>query len=239
MNEHSNVCEKIKKLDRILDELALLREETADSIEMEAARQTTSDALQRSERTLRDIIENLPQGISIKDKNLIYRFCNKRYAQDLGIDPQDIVGKMDFDFYPKEVAAKYVGDEQRILRTAKAEESEQGCVIAGKELTILVNRMPLKDEAGNVTGILATFWDITERKKAEEGRENYIVRLKEHIAKRSAQIDLLSDQLLKESVERRQKEVELREVKASSSSNGSGNDGGQLRKIASAAELAR
>ena len=227
MNGGDSTREKLKVLDKIINELITIREQTADSIASEISSQTTTDALRESERELREVIENLPQRVFLKDKNLVYKFCNERYARDFRMKPENILGKSDFDFYPKDLAAKHIADEERILSTGKAEEIEERYVTPGEELTILATKIPLKDETGNVRGILATFWDITERKRTEEEGKKYILRLKELVAERRAQIESLSDQLLKEGAERKRVEEELQEVRASFEGNGSRN----VRKI--------
>ncbi len=227
MNGGDSIREKLKVLDKIINELIIIREQTADSIASEISSHTATDALRESERELREVIENLPQRVFLKDKNLAYKFCNERYARDFRMKPENIVGKSDFDLYPKELAAKNVADEQRILSTGKAEETEERYVIPGEELTILSTKIPLKDETGNVSGILATFWNITERKKAEEEGKKYMLRLKELVAERRAQIEALNDQLHKEGAERKQIEEELQKVRASYEGNGSRN----VRKV--------
>ncbi len=215
MNGGDSSTAKLKVLNKIINELIIIRDQTADSIASEISSQTAINELRESERELREVVENLPQRVFLKDKNLIYKFCNEQYARDFGMKPENIVGKTDFDFYPKELAAKYIADEQRILSTGKAEETEERYVIPGEELTMLSTKIPLKDETGNVSGILATFWNITEQKRAEEEGKKYILRLKELVAERRAQIEALSDQLLKEGAERRQVEEELQKARAS------------------------
>jgi PAS domain S-box-containing protein len=223
MNGEDSTRGKLKALDKIISELVNIREQIADSIASKISSQTAVDSLRESERNLREVVENLPQRVFVKDKNLVYKFCNERYARDLRIKPENIVGKSDTDFYPKEWAAKFIADEQRILSTGKAEETEERFLISGKELVMLSTKVPLKDETGNVRGILATFWDITERKKAEEEAKQYNLRLKELVAERRAQIESLGDQLLKEVAERRRIEGDLHKVRASFEDYGSRN----------------
>ena len=227
MNREDSTREKLKALDNIIGELVTFKQEIADSIASEINNHTPTDALRENEKKFREMIENLPQRIFLKDEKSVYKFCNERYARDLRMKPENIVGKSDFDFYPKELAAKYNADEQRILGTGKAEEIEERYVIPGEELTILSTKIPLKDEKGNVRGVLVTFWDITERKRADEESRKYILRLKELVVERRAQIESLSDQLLKEGAERKQVEEELQKVRASFEGNGSRN----VRKI--------
>jgi PAS domain S-box-containing protein len=179
-----------------------------------------TDALRENEKKFREMIENLPQRIFLKDEKLVYKFCNERYARDLKIKSIEIAGKSDFDFFPKELAAKYGADEQRILSTGKAEEIEDRYIIFDGERTILSTKIPLKDEMGKVRGILATFWDITERKRVEEEREKYMLRLKELVHERRSQIESLNDRLQKEVAERKRMEGELQMVRSSSEEGG-------------------
>ena len=67
------------------------------------------EALRESEEKHRTLLENLPQKIFFKDKNSVYISCNENYARDLKIKAEEIAGKTDYDFYPKELAEKYVG----------------------------------------------------------------------------------------------------------------------------------
>jgi PAS domain S-box-containing protein len=56
-------------------------------------RKQAEEALRHSEMLNRSLVEHLPQGIFIKDRNSNYLFCNASYARDLGIGPEEIVGE--------------------------------------------------------------------------------------------------------------------------------------------------
>jgi len=114
------------------------------------------------------LIENLPQKIFLKGSNSVYVSCNENYARDLKIRPDEINGKTDYDFYPKELAEKYRADDQRIMRLGNIEDIEERYIQNGQEAWVHTVKTPIKDEKGNVTGILGIFWDITEHKRAEE-----------------------------------------------------------------------
>ena len=58
-------------------------------------------------KSIRRYFENLPHKVFVKNKDLTYLFCNKNYADDLKIKPEDIKGKDDYNFYSKELAEKY------------------------------------------------------------------------------------------------------------------------------------
>lgn len=134
------------------------------------SRRLAEELLRKSERKHRMLLENLPQKIFHKDRNSVYVSCNEHYARDLRISPDEIAGKTDYDFYPKELADKYRADDKRIMESGQTEELEEGYIRDGQEFIIQTVKTPLQDDEGNVTGILGVFWDITERKNIEKMR---------------------------------------------------------------------
>lgn len=226
MKNGNGAQEKMEELDRIISELAGLRRQMSECLEEEESSRNGEDleALRRNEGMLRDWFDRLPQSIFVKDKNLAYQWCNQVYARDLHAKPEEIVGKNDRDFYPSELASKYEAEEMRILATGEKQETEDRFVLFGQDRTVFSTKIPLKDEQGNPAGILGTFWDISERKKAEEEPKKYIERMKKLVFERGAQIESLNDHLQKEIAERKRVEEELQKLRAST-------DGGRPKNL--------
>ncbi|MBT3198686.1 MAG: response regulator [Phycisphaerales bacterium] len=134
--------------------------------------QESVENLQQSEQKHRTLVENLPQRIFLKDTKSFYISCNANYAADLGIDQDDIAGKSDFDFYPKSLAEKYRADDSDIMSTGQTRMLEEAYLTNGKELVIQTVKTPVRDNQGEVVGLLGIFWDISERIRAEEQRLN-------------------------------------------------------------------
>jgi PAS domain S-box-containing protein len=125
-------------------------------------------SLHESEKKYRTLIENLPQKVFLKDRDSNYISCNKNYADDVGINPDQIKGKTDYEFFPRELAEKYRRDDKRIMETGVTETIEEKYVNAGQEMTIQTVKTPVEDVQGNTIGVLGIFWDITDLKRAQE-----------------------------------------------------------------------
>jgi PAS domain S-box-containing protein len=132
------------------------------------ARKQAEEARRESENKYKTLVENLPQKVFLKDRNLVYVSCNENYARDLRISPDDILGKTDFDFFPGDLAEKYRADDRRIIESGKTEDLEERYVQDGKKFDIHTLKTPVKDADGKVIGVLGIFRDITERKRLEE-----------------------------------------------------------------------
>ena len=99
------------------------------------------------ENKYKALLENLPQKIFLKDKNSVYVSCNENYAKDLKIKAQEIVGKTDYDFYPKELAEKYRADDRRIMKSGRTEDVNEKYIQNGREVFVHTVKTPVRDEA--------------------------------------------------------------------------------------------
>lgn len=126
----------------------------------------------RDERLLlRTVIDNIPYSIYSKDISGRKTLANFMELNYLGAKSEkEILGKTDFDFYPKEIAEAFWADDKIVMQTNKAviNREEHLIVKNGQTKVLLTSKVPLKDERGNIKGLVGIGHDITARKRSEE-----------------------------------------------------------------------
>jgi PAS domain S-box-containing protein len=134
-------------------------------------RKRMEEALANERNVLRTLIDTLPDNIFIKDAESRFMISNLAHARLLRAKtPDEIVGKTDFDIFPRELAASYYGDEQAVIQSGQSllNREERTIDPEGKTRWVLTTKVPLRDDHGKVIGIAGVNRDITERKAAEE-----------------------------------------------------------------------
>jgi PAS domain S-box-containing protein len=173
-------------LEELVEERTAQLKRTNEELEAEIARlRRAEEALRESESEYRALVENIPQKIFTKDRNSVYVSGNEKFARDLGITSEEFAGKTDYDFFPRELADHYRADDERIMESGETEEIEEKYIQEGQDRWVHTTKTPIRDEKGNVIGILGIFWDITERKRAAEE----LARYAEDLARSNAELE--------------------------------------------------
>ncbi len=128
------------------------------------------------ERRLRDeealyhsLVETLPLNIFRKDREGRFTFGNGRFLTTLGKTLDELRGKTDYDFYPRELADKYRADDLRVMKTEEVfDTTEEHVQPHGETMYVQVLKTPVYDARGWVVGTQAIFWDVTDRKRGEQ-----------------------------------------------------------------------
>jgi len=149
----TRVAERTRQLQSEIDD-RLLAEET----------------LSEERRMLRALIDNVPDFMYVKDSRSCFVVANASLAKSMGVtSPADLLGKTDFDFYPKRLANQYYEDEQLVFRKKKTlvDHEEESLDSNGNRIVLLTTKVPLVDKNGQMIGIAGVGRDITERQRVE------------------------------------------------------------------------
>jgi PAS domain S-box-containing protein len=126
--------------------------------------------LDNERNMLRALIDNVPDFMYVKDLESRFMVANAHVARVVGAkSPEELLGKTDFDFFPREEANAFYEDEQNVIRSGQPlyNREEKGTDIAGNEIDILTTKVPVRNNAGHVIGIAGIGRDISARKKME------------------------------------------------------------------------
>ncbi len=136
-----------------------------------------------SERTrLRTVLDVLPISIYLKDTQSRFLMANETCARSLGTaNWQEMIGRTDADYFPPAIAAAFLEDERRVLSgEAVLNLEEASAAPDGTARTELTTKVPMRDGAGNIVGLVGVSRDITAQKRAEEALELANQKLRLH-----------------------------------------------------------
>ena len=134
-------------------------------------RKGAEEALAEERRLLRTLIDNMPDRIYVKDAKSRWVVANRALAELVGAKtPEELLGKTDFDFFPKDLAAAFFSDEQAVIQSGQAlvNHEERAVAATGNTRWTSTSKVPWRDKLGQVIGIMGIGHDITQRKSAEE-----------------------------------------------------------------------
>jgi len=127
------------------------------------------EALRASQALMRSVLDCLPQRVFCKDLGGTYTVANKSFADWNGLEPDEIVGRTDFEIYPEQVARKYLTDDRNVLESGTTMDVvEELRSQDGQRIFTEVLKTPQLDHMGRTVGVLGSFWDITDKKLTEE-----------------------------------------------------------------------
>lgn len=117
------------------------------------------------------LMKYITDSIYFKDLKSRCIRINKACAEKYRINnPDEAVGKTDFDFFSKEHAKQAFEDEQNIIKTGKPiiDFEEKETYEDREDRWITTTKMPFYDEKGKIIGTFGISRDITDKRKAEE-----------------------------------------------------------------------
>ena len=147
--------------------------DVTDKKEAEAALVAAKEAAEEREREvveqrrlLRVVIDTIPDYIYAMDRE--GRFTLRNQASLTGTtfeSPDEVIGLTEFDMFPEEVAELFWADNMRVMDSGEAMIGVVGRDNANQWFQ--TTKVPLRDEAGEVVGLVGVSRIVTEQKEAE------------------------------------------------------------------------
>ncbi|MDJ1174003.1 sensor domain-containing diguanylate cyclase [Roseofilum capinflatum] len=133
-------------------------------------------ALKKSERLLRNVIDTSTDYIFVKDKELKTILCNRKFAQGVNKEPSELIGKTDLEngwdaeLLEGNPDKEIIGYHQYDLEvlSGKIVQNTITAIVSGETRFLHSVKIPLKDENNQIFGVLGINRDVTEQKKVEQ-----------------------------------------------------------------------
>ncbi|MEI6135774.1 MAG: PAS domain S-box protein, partial [Desulfomonile sp.] len=134
----------------------------------------------KSEMFLNQIVENIPDMVFVKDaNNLSFIRFNRAGEELLGYSREDLIGKNDYEFFPQDQADLFTAKDREVMAGGKLVEileEEINTKLKGKRI-LKTKKIPILDAKGTPKFLLGISEDITDRKRAEQEKENLRAQL--------------------------------------------------------------
>jgi PAS domain S-box-containing protein len=126
--------------------------------------------INRTQKFLFKVIENVPAPITVKDaRELRYILVNRAGEKFYGVPRSQIIGRTAHEIFPKATADLVVAHDRELLKTRQEMSFKEQVVDTpgGEQRIVLPRRMPVYGEDGEPQFLLGLFDDVTDRRKAE------------------------------------------------------------------------
>ncbi|MEO5682840.1 MAG: PAS domain S-box protein [Chitinophagaceae bacterium] len=183
-----SIIKPVQEKDR-LNKLICTSRNITERKKTEAHKKQLLAEVKQSEALLRSVIDATPDLIFIKDTGYRHVMVNKAYASLLHLTPEDIIGKNDIELGFKEEQVKgnitkgirgFWQDDDDVIRTGSTKNiSEETAWVNGELHYFSIVKAPLRDDAGNVWGVLGFAHNITDIKQAEAQKEMLLSDVKQ------------------------------------------------------------
>ncbi len=181
-----------------------------------AGEASPEQAVTHERQLLATIVAHIPSGVYWKDRQFRYGGCNEAFAHSAGVArPEDIIGRTDYELaWEKSQTDYFRSCDRRVMEEGRPmlniEEVERQA--DGRQAILLTSKVPLRDDQGQVWGVLGIDTDISELKRVEEELRRAQAELETRVSQRTAELAAANEQLRREVAERTQAEERYRQI---------------------------
>ena len=166
-----NLIKNDKKQKKLNEELQASEEELRQiNEELKASNENVEkqfSEIQTHKNRLRAILDNSNAVIYVKDINGRYLIVNKLFEKLFKITEKEIIGKTDYDIFPKEIADKLAKNDKNIIKEKAPLKFEEVVLHEDGLHTYVSMKFLIYNDKNKVYAVGGISTDITDRIKAE------------------------------------------------------------------------
>jgi PAS domain S-box-containing protein len=194
-----NFMEYFRCLVQMMAEMGLRNLELSREV---AVRKRAEKKLQDSMDYLEKIMDSVADPIFVKDRKHRLLLVNAAECELAGRSRNDMIGRTDYDFFPKEQVDVFWENDEIVFSTGKGNVNEEEITDAHGEKRIVVTKKNLYTDTRGAGYIVGVIRDITDLKKAESEVRKLNAELEQRVNERTWQIVDANERLRKEIVAR-------------------------------------
>ena len=135
-------------------------------------RKKSADTLAKSNRQIAEILESIQDGFFALDRNWRFLYINRRAAENVGYEPEDLIGQNVWEKFPDIIGTAHESAYRNAMEKREVQNVEVRGVLSGPtwyNITVYPS----------AEGISAYWRDITEQKRADVENEQLLEQTRE------------------------------------------------------------
>ena len=168
----ASMAGRAARVEQLVARRAAELSQAKERLERESSvREQAETDLEHERGLLRSLIDNMPDFIYVKDIQSRFVIDNPAHVRQLGAALEDeVLGKTDFEFFPRELAERYYADERAVMESGEPMVGEEEPTVdpGGAPRWVSTTKVPLRDPKGEVVGLVGISRDVTDHRRAEE-----------------------------------------------------------------------
>ncbi len=171
--------------------------------------------LQKANIFLDNIMNTIADPIFVKDSNHRWILLNDAFCKFMGYERHQLIGKSDYDFFPKDEADVFWKADNEVFKTAKPNVNEEDFTDASGQIHVIsTKKMVFTDKVTGKKVLVGIIRDVTEFKRLEKELEDRQDDLQRLIEDKTTDLQQKNAELRKEIEDRKSSENQLIEERA-------------------------
>jgi len=165
--------------------------------------------LQESRDFMKKVIDSVADPIFVKDREHRLQLVNTSECELAGRSREDMIGRTDYAFFPKEQVDVFWENDEIVFNTGKENVNEEEITDAQGDKRIVVTKKTLYSDMDGARYIVGVIRDVTDLKRAESEVRKLNAELEQRVNERTSQLVAANEWLQREIFERKRANDEL------------------------------
>ena len=157
--------DKDKTKEQLLGELEDMRQRITELEASDAKRKQAEETLKASEQEKTSILRSLSELVVHQDNEMRILWANKAALESVDLSPEEIIGRHCYEVWPQRSEPCI---DCPVLKSRETGQPQEAEITTPDGRVWFIRGDPVRDANGDITGVVESTLDITERKQAEE-----------------------------------------------------------------------